>query len=211
MKRLYGLVCLLLSAAGALAAGHWSVNLHGFQYDMTVYATLQIGSEVVTDYGDYEVAAFSGDECRGVAKVLTTADGSKVLYLRIYSNLSQNETMRLKAYRPSKDEVVWLTETVDFVADSMLGTPGEPTSFTLETYLTGDATNDGRVNVTDIMAVANYILKINMDNFNPQAADVNGDGRINVTDIMGIANIILKVTPSSNSRASRVADEVEPQ
>ena len=42
--------------------------------------------------------------------------------------------------------------------------------------------------------------------------DVNGDGRINVTDIMGIANIILGVTTqSSGSRASRVADEVEPQ
>jgi len=57
----------------------------------------------------------------------------------------------------------------------------------------GDATNDGRVNVTDIMAVANWILKIPMTTFNEQAADVNGDGRINVTDIMGIANIILKV------------------
>ena len=78
-------------------------------------------------------------------------------------------------------------------------------------WLPGDATEDGDVNVTDIMAVANWILKIKMDKFNLLAADVNGDGDINVTDIMGIANIILKVTPSSNSRAVSVADAVEPQ
>ena len=78
-------------------------------------------------------------------------------------------------------------------------------------WLPGDATEDGDVNVTDIMAVANWILKIKMDKFNLLAADVNGDGDINVTDIMGIANIILKVTPSSNSRATSVADAVEPQ
>lgn len=58
--------------------------------------------------------------------------------------------------------------------------------------LVGDANGDGKVNVTDIMSVANYILKLESPNFQEQAADVNADGRINVTDIMGIANIILK-------------------
>lgn len=62
----------------------------------------------------------------------------------------------------------------------------------------GDATNDERVNVTDIMAVANWILKIPMVSFNQLAADVNGDGRVNVTDIMAIANIILKVNTDPN-------------
>jgi hypothetical protein len=56
----------------------------------------------------------------------------------------------------------------------------------------GDVNDDGRVNVTDIMAVASYILKYDLPSFNVAAADVNGDGKINVTDIMGIANIILQ-------------------
>ena len=78
--------------------------------------------------------------------------------------------------------------------------------------LKGDANKDGVVNVTDIMAVANYILNIGMTVFDEKAADVNGDNVVNVTDIMGIANIILNVTPSSNSRAnSEVEDTPEPQ
>ena len=82
----------------------------------------------------------------------------------------------------------------------------------VDRYLVGDANRDNRVNVTDIMAVANYILKIPSSSFNEKAADVNNDNRINVTDIMGIANIILKVTPGSNSRVVRETEEdVEPQ
>ncbi len=71
----------------------------------------------------------------------------------------------------------------------------------MEKYLIGDANRDNRVNVTDIMAVANYILKQPSNNFNEKAADVNNDNRINVTDIMGIANIILKVTPVQSAPA----------
>ena len=40
------MVCLLLSAAGALAA-HWTVNPHGFQYDMTAYIVLQTDSKTI--------------------------------------------------------------------------------------------------------------------------------------------------------------------
>jgi len=75
----------------------------------------------------------------------------------------------------------------------------------------GDVTGDGRVNVTDIMAVANYILKIPMTTFNEQAADVNGDERINVTDIMGIANIILKVGNNSQAAPRRREQLLDPQ
>ena len=98
-----------------------------------------------------------------------------------------------------------------FVADQALGTYTVPQVFSFTTFVKGDANGDGVVNVTDIMAVANYILKIQMQTFVEAAADVNGDNSVNVTDIMGIANIILKVTPSSNSRATSEVDAVEPQ
>lgn len=84
------------------------------------------------------------------------------------------------------------------------------TTFSVKAGLRGDANGDGEVNVTDIMAVANSILGIQMQIFDETAADVNRDGDVNVTDIMGIANIILGVSTNSG-RASRVADEVEPQ
>lgn len=76
----------------------------------------------------------------------------------------------------------------------------------VEKYLVGDANRDNRVNVTDIMAVANYILKNPSSNFNAKAADVNNDNRINVTDIMGIANIILKVNPAQSAPRIQTLD-----
>ncbi len=57
--------------------------------------------------------------------------------------------------------------------------------------LSGDANGDGDVNVTDYMAIANYILGTNTTNFDVAAADVNGDNDINVSDYVGVANIIL--------------------
>lgn len=57
---------------------------------------------------------------------------------------------------------------------------------------TGDPNNDGDIDVTDIIAIANYILGREMQNeFFVEAADVDGDGVIDVNDIVGIANIIL--------------------
>ena len=58
----------------------------------------------------------------------------------------------------------------------------------------GDVNLDGRVDVVDINAVINYILKLDPGNpFVLEAADVNGDGRVDVEDINGIINIILKI------------------
>ena len=61
------------------------------------------------------------------------------------------------------------------------------------------------------MAVANYILKIQMQTFVEAAADVNGDSSVNVTDIMGIANIILKVDTNGSRAMREIDDAVEPQ
>ena len=83
-------------------------------------------------------------------------------------------------------------------------------AFTTTAPMPGDANGDGEVNVTDIMAVANFILGIDMTTFYEQAADVNGDDDVNVTDIMGIANIILGVNTSS-SRVVRKDETLEPQ
>ena len=69
-----------------------------------------------------------------------------------------------------------------------------PTSGLVEKLL-GDANNDGIVNVNDITAIAEYILKGDSGDagFSFKNADVNEDGMINVNDITGTANVILTV------------------
>lgn len=61
-------------------------------------------------------------------------------------------------------------------------------------YVIGDANGDGVVTVSDVVAVANYILGKNPQPFIFDAADVNGDGEITVTDVVLIARIVLNPT-----------------
>lgn len=57
--------------------------------------------------------------------------------------------------------------------------------------LLGDANDDGIINVNDITATAEYILKGKAEPWNTTNADANEDGVINVNDITAIADIIL--------------------
>lgn len=57
--------------------------------------------------------------------------------------------------------------------------------------LSGDANGDGFVDVSDITAIASFILGIQPDSFIKQNADANQDGYIDVSDITYIASIIL--------------------
>jgi len=56
----------------------------------------------------------------------------------------------------------------------------------------GDASGDGVVNTTDIIAVINHIFDANvtLDDSGQKAADMNNDGIINTTDIIAIINAI---------------------
>ncbi|MBQ0103098.1 MAG: dockerin type I repeat-containing protein, partial [Prevotellaceae bacterium] len=66
-----------------------------------------------------------------------------------------------------------------------------------EEPLAGDANSDGAVNVSDISAVASYILGDAPEAFNEANADANGDSEINVGDISAIANFILNGSESN--------------
>ena len=62
-------------------------------------------------------------------------------------------------------------------------------------HLVGDVNNDGTVDVSDYIGVANHILGNTPDEFNKSAADVNNDGKIDISDYIGVANIILTGKP----------------
>jgi len=59
----------------------------------------------------------------------------------------------------------------------------------------GDVNNDGVVDISDYIGVANHILGNTPEGFNEVAADVNNDGSIDISDYIGVANIILTGKP----------------
>jgi hypothetical protein len=61
--------------------------------------------------------------------------------------------------------------------------------------LIGDVNDDGDVDISDYIGVANYILGKAPSGFNETAADINSDGTIDISDYIGVANIILKGEP----------------
>ncbi len=97
------LLCLLPFCSMYAQDTHWQCEVRNYQYDMTVYAALQIDGKKLDAATDYEVAAFCGDECRGVASVETIAStGTTYYYLRVRSNVSNNETITFKCYDRAK-------------------------------------------------------------------------------------------------------------
>ena len=61
---------------------------------------------------------------------------------------------------------------------------------TVSSYVVGDISGDGVVDVSDYTGVANHIHGNTPEGFNAKAADVDGNNVIDVSDYTGIANII---------------------
>ena len=185
------LVCLAWMLAMTVVAyaqenvSGWTVNPYEYQYDMTVWGQLNIDDAVITDYSNYEVAAFVGDECRGVAEV-NNQGGSSRLYIRIRSNSTSGEKITFKLFDKTEGKPKRIAETINFESNGQVGIPSSPTTLTLATYTPGDVNDDGRINVADIVAIRRLNAGLDDGKFIKEAADVNGDGRTNVADIVAI-------------------------
>ncbi len=79
------------------------------------------------------------------------------------------------------------------------------TAMTVLSYVPGDISGDGEVDVSDYIGVANHIMGNTPEGFNVEAADVNKDNVVDVLDYIGIANLILynSVYGNTNVDASR--------
>ena len=56
----------------------------------------------------------------------------------------------------------------------------------------GDATQDGAVNVSDVVLIVNHIVgSSTLSDLAFCSSDINNDGTINVTDIISIVNLII--------------------
>lgn len=61
------------------------------------------------------------------------------------------------------------------------------------TVVTGDTNGDGKINITDMIAVkASTLKKSGLSGSYEKAGDVNGDGKINITDFIKVKATTLK-------------------
>lgn len=129
MRILWQYICLLMmlvthSLAVTASEPNWQCNAYAYQYDMTVYANLNINQKIV-DPDQFILAAFCGEECRGIASVDTT-EHLTYYYLRIRSNKLNGENISFRVYDKTLGKEVlsdWLKTTIIFESDSRIGFP----------------------------------------------------------------------------------------
>ena len=123
------LCCLFLSMNYVHAQSpHWECNISDYEYDMTMYLNLQIDGQMVVNHDGYEIAAFCGDECRGVAtveKIDGIADAT-YYYLRVRSNLATGDNFSIKGYEKDSKKEFDIDGSVEFVSQSVIGYPSSP-------------------------------------------------------------------------------------
>ena len=191
IKRIFSVLCIVLTLPTALLAqgSGWTVNPHDYQYDMTVYAAIELDGEVLTDYANYEIAAFVNvgdkEECRGVATV-DSQSGMTWLYMRIYSNKASGEEVRFKIYDKSKSKISSANEKITFESEKLVGMPSSPHKLSLVKFTLGDVNDDGKINAADIVAVKQIMAETASGNIIVDAADVNSDAKVNSADIVAI-------------------------
>ena len=148
IKYIFSVLCMVMTIPTALRAqgSGWTVNPYDFPYDMTVYAGLVMEEGMVTDYANYEIAAFVGDECRGVAEVQTQG-GKTWLYMRVRSNTTSGETVAFKLYDRAESREYAVSENLTFNSQERVGMPSAPMELHLIYSVSAKSANEdmGRV------------------------------------------------------------------
>ena len=189
-------ICCLISVLFSMTILHaqdsqWSVNPYDYKYDMTVYAKVVYEGAEVSDYSNYEIGAFVGNECRGVGDV-QTKDSYTWVYLRVRSNQASGEKLIFKLYDKSTGRtcVIKPSQVIAFSSQGMIGKPSSPVTLEKPSYTLGDVNEDGIIDVADVVAASQLAAGVVDSKYNSLAADANLDGKINIADVVMIYTII---------------------
>ncbi len=129
VKFRYSIIALLMMivhGVGAFASAPWTVNPNDYRYDMSVYLNVLVDSEQM-DYSKYEVAAFVGDECRGIGEPLSLTNGKECLYMRIRSNEESGETLQFRYCEKETGKVFFIPDvSIQFESNGLIGYPSSP-------------------------------------------------------------------------------------
>lgn len=189
-------ICCLISVLFSMTILHaqdsqWSVNPYDYKYDMTVYAKVVYEGTEVSDYSNYEIGAFVGNECRGVGDV-QTKDSYTWVYLRVRSNQASGEKLIFKLYDKStgRTSVIKPSQVIAFSSQGMIGKPSSPVTLEKPSYILGDVNEDGIIDIADVVAASQLAAGVADSKYNSLAADANLDGKINIADVVMIYTII---------------------
>lgn len=163
----------------------WVVNAAQYEKSMTVTAALILENGQATN-SESLVAAFVGNEVRGVAKPVFTL-GKWVYFVTIFGD-TDGETISFKAYDADRDQVSDILETVSFEAEGAVGAPRETKA------LTSTTATDVEVDEVPLVTAMeqNYPNPVLDRTTLPYSIEQSDDVRIELFDLLGrkVATII---------------------
>ena len=168
--------------ARAMADGappEWTVNAAQYEKSMTITASLILENGQSTN-GESLIAAFVGNEIRGVTKPVYVLD-KWVYFLTVYGN-TDGETVTFKAYDADRDEVSGIVETTPFESEGAIGTPRETKQMTSTTAVGVEDENGVPLETT---LEQNYPNPFAGRTSIPYALDEALDVRIDLYDALG--------------------------
>lgn len=187
-KILFTLISVLLPLSLWAQESHWQCNPGDFEYDMTVIVSLELDEATITDLSNYEIAAFCGNECRGVvtaADILDTGT-AQVGYLRVRSNSSSGENITFKVYdKTEQKELNVQNAKITFSSNATQGSASSPFKLDItQRYTPGDVNGDEIIDTEDVQMTFEYFMGQEMGpDFVEEAADFNGDGLVDTEDV----------------------------
>src|SRR6056297_675746 len=115
----------------------WELNAASFANSMSLVADFTIGDVPFSKENDI-IAAFVGDELRGVSRVVPSIpsdpSASGYLYtgfLTIYSNQSSGEEISFRLWDSAACQVMDIANTLEFQSDALIGSADSPEQFTV--------------------------------------------------------------------------------
>ena len=116
-------------AVGTLRAQdpNWQLDRRGYQYSLTVVASLKLQGVLSSDAND-KIAAFVGSSVRGLAapEIFIDVTGAHVAFLQIYSHAVSGDMVTFKVYDASADRVYEAVNTLTFQSNISVGANTAP-------------------------------------------------------------------------------------
>lgn len=187
-KILFTLISVLLPLSLWAQESHWQCNASDFEYDMTVIVSLELDDATITSLSNYEIAAFCGDECRGVVSANDILDTgtAQVGYLRVRSNSSSGENITFKVYDKTEQKEINVQDAkITFSSNATQGSASSPFKLDItQRYTPGDVNGDEIIDTEDVQMTFEYFMGQEMGpDFVEEAADFNGDGLVDTEDV----------------------------
>ena len=112
----------------AVAQPNWTVNPYLYDYSMTITGRVNIEGTTSVDVND-KVAAFIGEECRGVVNVKYQSTlQDYFVFLMIYSN-STSGLVSFKIYDASENKEIKVGSPINFAVNGIVGSVSIPFIF----------------------------------------------------------------------------------